>query len=44
MVALAGAGGPSASVDPLSVYEAMSSKIPHQLVILAYFLGNESAR
>jgi hypothetical protein len=25
----------------LSVYEVMSSKIPHQLVILAYFLGND---
>jgi hypothetical protein len=27
--------------NSLSVYEAVSSKIPHDLVILAYFLGND---
>jgi hypothetical protein len=27
--------------NSLSVYEVMSSKVPHQLVILAYFLGND---
>jgi GDSL-like Lipase/Acylhydrolase family len=27
--------------NSLSVYEAISSKIPHDLVILAYFLGND---
>jgi hypothetical protein len=35
-----GTGGYGTS-NSLSVYEAVSSKIPHKLVVLAYFLGND---